>query len=186
MPTHIALLRGINVGGRNKVAMADLRALATSLGYADVTTYIQSGNLLFSATGAGTDRLASTLADAIAGGLGVSPSVIVITREELAQVIAANPYPDEPSPTCVHAVFYQGEPGAEVTERVAAAAAGVQAKGSRDEAMVIGRVMYLRTPDGFGRSDLSQALLARSRGPVAGGTARNWATVTKLLALCDG
>ena len=80
MASHIALLRGINVGGRNKVAMADLRDVVTSLGHADVVTYIQSGNVVFTAgeREADTKALAKALEEAIAAALGVRPAVVVL------------------------------------------------------------------------------------------------------------
>jgi uncharacterized protein (DUF1697 family) len=81
-------------------------------------------------------------------------------------------------------MFFPDEPGQEVRESVAAAERQAAEKGGRDEATVVGRTLFLHTPDGYGRSELA-ARLARARGPVATGTARNWATVTKLLALCD-
>ena len=85
MATHVALLRGINLGGRNKVAMADLRTLVGELGHADVATYIQSGNVLFTAPeDADCDALARAMTEAIAAKLGVTAPVVVVTREELA------------------------------------------------------------------------------------------------------
>src|ERR1700733_6872923 len=95
--THVALLRGINLGGRNKVAMADLRALVSELGHADVVTYIQSGNVLFTApAGADSAEVARAMTAAIAAKLGVTAPVVVVTREELGQIHADNPFPDEP------------------------------------------------------------------------------------------
>ena len=187
MPTHLALLRGINVGGHNKVAMADLRDVATSLGYSDVTTYIQSGNVLFTTEEATTAGLAAVLEEAIAGRLGVRPRVVVLSREELAKAVRDNPYPDEPNAKFIHAVFLSEDPGPDMVKRVAAAESQARQKGSRDTARIIGRTLFLHTPDGYGRSELA-ALLAKAgnpAGPGTGGTARNWATVTKLLALCD-
>jgi uncharacterized protein (DUF1697 family) len=187
MPTHAALLRGINVGGRNKVAMADLREIVTSLGHTDVATYIQSGNVVFTSTEADTGVLAAALERAIADALGVAPRVVVVSRRELAQVIADNPYPGETNPKCLHAVFRSDDMGADEVAAVAAAVQRARDKGSRDEAQVVGRTLYLRTPDGLGRSELA-AQLSRSGGALnagAAGTARNWATVSKLLTLCD-
>lgn len=187
MPTHVALLRGINVGGRNKVPMAELREVVTSLGYTDVATYIQSGNVVFTADEPDTAALAAALEKAIADALGVAPRVVVLTRDELAQVVRDNPYPDEANPKYVHAVFLTEAPGGDVVERVAAAERQVAEKGSRDTARVVGRTLFLHTPDGFGRSELA-TLLARTtdaKASRAAGTARNWATVTKLLAMCD-
>src|SRR5215831_5034807 len=110
--------------------------------------------------------------------------VVVLSRAELAQVIGDNPYQAEPNPKYVHAMFFPAEPGPEVRESVAAAERQAAEKGGRDEATVVGRTLFLHTPGGYGRSELA-ARLARARGPVATGTARNWATVTKLLALSD-
>ena len=186
MPTHVALLRGINVGGRNKVAMADLRDVMTSLGHADVATYIQSGNVVFSTEETDTALMAARIEAAIADGLAVAPRVIVLSRAELAQVAQDNPYAAETNPKAVHVVFSGEEPGSDVSDAVAAAQQQAALKGSRDEARFVGRALFLHTPDGFGRSVLAE-LLARARGPLsarATGTARNWATVTKLLTLC--
>jgi uncharacterized protein (DUF1697 family) len=189
MPTHIALLRGINLGGRNKVAMADLRVLVAELGHTDVTTYIQSGNVLFTAAGGAPDpvAMAEEMTVAIATKLGVTSPVIVVPRDELAQIIAANPFPDEPEPRRVHAVVLSQPPWPDLTARLETALAQVRAKGSHDEIQAIGRTLYLHTPAGYGTSDLAQLLLRVVHAPKAGGTgtARNWATMTKLLSLCD-
>jgi len=192
MATHVALLRGINVGGRNKVAMADLRAMVSDLGFADVSTYIQSGNVLLSAGGADETQTAPTaheadndaIALAIAGGLsasfGLGVEVVVLSRDELAAVISHNPYPGEANPKFLHAVFLAAEPSPGRLDRVAEVQASVRAaKGGRDSVTAVGRVLYLHTPDGFGTSELAKAL-ARLPG---GGTARNWATTLKLLEL---
>ena len=187
MATHLALLRGINLGGKNKVAMADLRTLVAGLGHTDVSTYIQSGNVLFTAD-PGTDCAAAAgeLAAAITATLGVTAPVVVVTREELGQIHAANPFPGEPDPKRVHAVVLSGPPAAELTAKLDAAVAQAAAKGAKDEATVIGRTLYLHTPAGYGRSDLAAAVLRLVSSPKAGvtGTARNWATMTKLLELC--
>lgn len=196
MPDHIALLRGINLGGRNKVAMADLRAVVAGLGHTDVTTYIQSGNVLFTAAapdpagtpGTGAAVLAQAMTTAIAAKLGVSAPVIVVPRGELAEIIAANPFPSEPDPRRVHAVVLSEPPWPDLTARLEAALAQGAAKSSQDEVTAIGRTLYLHTPEGYGRSDLAQNLLRVVHAPKIGatGTARNWATMTKLLSLCDG
>ena len=187
MATHVALLRGINLGGKNKVAMTDLRALVTGLGHTDVSTYIQSGNVLFTAL-AGTDcaGAARAMTEAIAERLGVTAPVVVVTREELAEIHAANPFPDEPDPRRVHAVVLSEPPWAELEGKLAAARAKSAAAGGTDEVLVIGRTLYLHTPDGYGRSVLAEALLRVVSSPKSGatGTARNWATMTKLLELC--
>ncbi|MFL6138870.1 MAG: DUF1697 domain-containing protein [Frankiaceae bacterium] len=185
MPTHVALLRGINVGGHNKVAMQDLRAVVTSLGHTDVATYIQSGNVVFTTTKRSTAALATELERAIADAVGVRPRVVVLSRAEVAKVVDDNPYPAERDLKKLHAIFLTDEAGPDIVERVAAAQEQAAGKGSRDSATVVGRTLYLHTPDGFGRSELAALLTRGSGGGATGvaGTARNWATVTKLLDL---
>ena len=122
MATHVALLRGINVGGNNKVPMADLREVVASLGHTGVSTYIQSGNVLFTAQeGAAAAALAAGLEQAIEQAFGLRLRVVVLSRAELAQVISDNPYQAEPNPKYVHAMFFPAEPGPEVRESVTAA-----------------------------------------------------------------
>ncbi len=184
MPGYVALLRGINVGGRNKVAMADLRDLAASLGHGDVATYIQSGNMVFTSAETDTIALADALEAGIAERTGVRAPVIVVSAAELAGVIEGNPFPGEDNPKALHAVFRRDDMPAAGAEAVAKAAQLAREAGSRDEAAIVGRTLYLRTPDGLGRSDLA-ARLSRSAAQAAG-TARNWATVTKLRSMLPG
>ncbi|MGH3154975.1 MAG: DUF1697 domain-containing protein [Streptosporangiaceae bacterium] len=193
MVTHIALLRGINLGGHKRVAMPELREVVAGLGHTDVATYIQSGNVLFTpaqagnAGPAGNAGLAAELEQAIAAKLGVQARVLVLSREELAQVAAGNPYPGEPDPKNVHVIFLPGEPEPGHADWLATAQQQAADKGSRDEVQLVGRAVFLHTPAGFGRSELAN-LLSKAGGPSSArgaGTARNWSTVTKLLALCD-
>jgi len=191
MSSHLALLRGINVGGRNKVPMADLRELVTSLGHTNVSTYIQTGNVLFDAAGAGTAKLAAGLEAAVEDRFGIWASVVVLTRDELADVLAANPFADEQNPKLVHVVFMNTEPPNDLLDRIAAAESAAAAKGSRDIARAAGHAIFLHTPDGYGNSDLAQAVFkiiatpARNSKHGIAATARNWATATKLLSLCE-
>ncbi|HWG61262.1 MAG TPA: DUF1697 domain-containing protein [Streptosporangiaceae bacterium] len=187
MATHVALLRGINVGGHNKVSMPDLKQVTASLGHTEVSTYIQSGNVLFSTEETDTEALAEEFEQAIGKAFDVHPRVVVVSRQELAGAVAKNPYPDEHNPKFIHAVFLREEAGPDLVDRVAAAEQKVREKGSRDTAAFEGRVMYLHTPGGFGRSELA-ILISRGAnplGPHTAGTARNWSSVTKILALCD-
>ena len=191
MASHVALLRGINVGGRNKVPMADLREVVTSLGHTGVSTYIQSGNVLFSTADADNAKLAAALESAIEDRFGIWSSAVVLSRDELAQVLAANPYPDEPNPRMVHVVFLNAEPPEDLLTRISAAERAVAAKGSRDAVQAASRALFLHTPDGFGTSDLAQAVFkiitppAKNKKHGLAATARNWATATKLLSLCE-
>jgi uncharacterized protein (DUF1697 family) len=164
--------------------MADLRAAVSSLGYEGVSTYIQSGNVLFSTAepAAATTALEAAIGAEVARSFGMTVGIVVVSKEQLAEVISHNPYPDEPNPKYVHAVFMSAEPDQAHLDRLAAVQAGVvAAKGGRDSLTVIGRTMYLHTPDGFGTSELAKAL---TRLPSSG-TARNWSTTTKLLELCE-
>jgi uncharacterized protein (DUF1697 family) len=167
--------------------MAELRRLVYSLGHADVMTYIQSGNLLFTPrrSDTGTAALAAELQAAITDQFGLNSRVIVLSRAELADVISSNPYADEPNPKFVHGVFMPAELDDAAAQRVREAVAVARDAGSRDEATVAGRTLYLHTPDGFGTSELAKTLLTKRASPGATGTARNWNTVTKLLGLCD-
>jgi uncharacterized protein (DUF1697 family) len=181
VPRYLALLRGINVGGRNKVAMSDLRRIATELGYTDVATYIQSGNLLFTSDGDDAAGHAEALEGRIAEQLGVRPAVVVMLAADLARAIADNPFPAETNGRCLHAVFRATEPSAAERARIAEAVGRGRANGSTDDAVIVGRTLYLHTPDGFGRSELAVRLL--SSATPAAGTARNWVTVTRLMAM---
>jgi uncharacterized protein (DUF1697 family) len=187
VPTHVALLRGINLGGHKRVAMPELRAVVSGLGHRDVSTYIQSGNVLFSTDETDTAALAAELRQAIALELDVQAGVVVLSRDDLARVIAASPYTSEPDPKAVHVIFLPGDPEPGHAGHLAAVQQKAAAKGGRDEVTLAGRAVYLHTPDGYGRSELAR-LLSQTRGPMsvrAAGTARNWSTVTKLLDLCD-
>jgi uncharacterized protein (DUF1697 family) len=183
VPTHVALLRGINVGGRNRVAMPELRALMAGLGHTDVATYIQSGNAVFTSEETDTIRLADELEQAIASQLNVSCGVVVITRDELQQVIEDSPFPGEDNPRALHAVFRRAELTEDERAKVTQAQDRAKAKGGQDEAVIVGRTMFLHTPDGLGRSELS-AQLSRTAASRTG-TARNWATVHKLRSMLD-
>jgi uncharacterized protein (DUF1697 family) len=181
------------VGGHNKVSMKDLRALVESLGHRDVETYIQSGNVAFSAGGDGPagrrkrsgdgEALEVELERAVAERLGVECGVVVVTAAELSGVVAANPFPAFEDPRHLHVVFRSTRSGPVDSDAVARAVEKAAAKGSPDQVAVDGRVTYLWTPAGLGRSELPAQL---SRSATKAGTARNWATVEKLLSLVVG
>src|SRR5258708_25248247 len=166
MPSQIGLWGGINPGGHNKIAMADLRQVVASLGHADVATYIQSGNVVFSAGEADTTALAEALEQAVADALGVRVRVVVLSSEELTQVMRDNPYSDEPNHKAVHAMFLSRKAGPEVAERVADAQRRAERKqpGSRDTARGIGRTHFLPTPAGLGPGDPAAPIVQRRPG----------------------
>jgi uncharacterized protein (DUF1697 family) len=186
MASHVALLRGINVGGKNKVPMAELREVVTSLGHTGVSTYIQSGNVLFTTEATDTVQLASELEAAIAARFGVNSAVVVLSRDQLARILEANPYPTH-EPKKVHVVFLGAEPGQELLDRIRAVESAAAAKGSRDAITAKKNALYLHTPDGYGTSELSEALFRIIGKGVyqLAATARNWATSTTLLSMCE-
>ena len=169
MTTHVALLRGVNVGGRSKVSMKELRDLFEDLGYTGVLTYIQSGNVVFDATRPPTSPAA--IEKRIAGVFGFDVAVVLRTPKELARVIERCPYPD---PAKVHVMFFNRAPAKAAFATLNAPAFG------RDEFAVGRKEVYLHLPTGVGQSKLPAAL-ARQAPPEA--TLRNWRTVTKLLEL---
>lgn len=187
MRSHVALLRGINVGAHNRIAMSDLRDIATTLGPVDVATYIQSGNVVFTSPEMDGVALATALGQRIGEQLDVHPAVIVLTRDELAGVVTGNPYPDETNPKCLHVVFHRSDPGPDAATTLAAAEERARGKGSWDQGTVIGRYVYLHTPNGLGRSQLAIELnRPQANGiPTAVSTMRNWATVTEVMALLN-
>ena len=166
--------------------------VVASLGHTGVSTYIQSGNVLFSTGETDAGKLAAALEAAISERFGLWAAVVVLSRDELAAVLAANPYPDEPTPRLVHVVFLNAEPPPDRLDRIAAAGSAAAAKGSRDTVQAAGQALYLHTPDGFGTSELAQVLLSRilsppakQKKPAVAATARNMATSAKLLSLCE-
>jgi uncharacterized protein (DUF1697 family) len=169
MSTHVALLRGINVGGRTKVPMKELRALFETMGFTNVTTYVQSGNVVFDATAA---PKAGAIQARIAEAFGFDVAVVLRTAKELAAVMAANPFPADAAK--VHVVFLHKAP-------VPSAFAKVDAAVFAPEEFALGRKeLYLHLPNGVGRSKLAAALV-RQAPPEA--TMRNWRTVETLVEL---
>jgi uncharacterized protein (DUF1697 family) len=154
MPTHVALLRGINVGGRNRVAMADLREVVLGLGHTEVATYIQSGNVVFTSEEADTATIAAALERAIAEHLGVQPKVIVLTARSWPRWLRTTPSPTSPIPggsmRSSGTAPCPPDELAAVTDQQRA-----QDQGSDDEARVVGTTLFLHTPGGLGRSELA-------------------------------
>lgn len=171
----IVLLRGINVGGRNKVSMAVLRAIAIDCGFPDAVTYVQSGNLVLPSAAGSLAAIAAELRGDLQERTGLDVPLILRTFDEWSDVIASNPFPEAAADgTTLHVVFLAGTAPGELTEFDASEFAPEQvALGDRE--------VYLSLPAGIGRSKLAQAL---SRRPGAStGTTRNWNTVLKLAAL---
>lgn len=177
MPVQVVLLRGINVGSHNRIAMADLRGLLASLGYADARTLVQSGNIVLTAD-ARPDELARELEREIAGSFGVKTAVVVRTREELASVVALDPLGDIADRHKLYQVsFLSAEPDPQTVQAIAAVDV------APERFVHSGREIYAWHPNGIQRSPLAQLLTDKRLGVTA--TARNWNTTTKLLELAD-
>ncbi|MEV5594337.1 DUF1697 domain-containing protein [Streptomyces sp. NPDC052496] len=179
MSRQIALLRGINVGGNKRFPMARQRELFASLGHTDVTVLLQTGNIVFADPGTPPEETARRIEARIAEDLGFSVPVLVRTRDELAATVAANPFPEAVAePKTLHVTFLSGAPA-----DPAPLAALDRDTYVPDRLRLIGRDLYLWCPNGIGRSKLAEAVSRARLGVTA--TARNWNTVTKLLALAD-
>lgn len=183
MPGYIALLRGVNVGGSNKVAMAQLRGALEAAGFGNVRTYIQSGNIVLQAPRTKAEALSARIHSVILDVFGLDVPTVVVDAKTLTAIKASSPYSHEADPRRVHVFFLPAPLDAASRDRVAQIQSAVAAKGSRDAVTVDGAVMYLHTPDGFGVSELAKALSTRGPGGHRAGTARNWATVTTLLEM---
>jgi uncharacterized protein (DUF1697 family) len=178
MKNRIALLRGINVGGRNKLPMAELRALCQELGWRDVATYIQSGNVLYSADSQPAS-LEVDLQSAIRKRFGLDVPALVRSEKDWSEYIAANPFPaaSQKQPNLVMLALSKSHLEAEAARQLQAhAAAGERVASSAG-------ALWIHYPDGSARSRITPRLLDRLAGsPV---TTRNWRTATKLLTMLE-
>jgi uncharacterized protein (DUF1697 family) len=173
MAGFIALLRGINVGGRSKVPMAELRTLCEKLGWDEVRTYIQSGNVVFDASGK-APALEAALEKALSAHFGFAPAVVVRSAAQLEALTDANPFPEageaEPNRLLV---------GLSKSKPKAGAAEAIQAKAAAGEKVSeAGGAIWFHYPEGVGRSKLTPALIDRAVGSPL--TARNWRTILRL------
>jgi len=174
---HVVLLRGINLPRHKRISMPELRGALEDAGFGDVKTYVQSGNVVLSSRAA-PKTVAGKIERTIADRFGLDVDVVVRTRDELADVVERDPFGKRASdPKRLQVTFLAAEPHAEVIEKLEAAAAG------GEQLVASGRELYSWHPNGVGRSKLA-ALLAGPRLGVTA-TARNWTTVTTLLALAD-
>jgi uncharacterized protein (DUF1697 family) len=177
MRTYVALFRGINIVGSNRLPMKDLKQLVETHACVDVRTYIQSGNVIFRADASDVSRLASRLTAAVSRSHGFAPAVLVLTIGELSRAAAANPYPEaNDTPTSLHLFFLAERPAHPDMTSLEA----LKANGERFTLKA--KVFYLHTPNGFGRSKLA-GRVERLLGVAA--TARNWRTVTTLLEMAN-
>lgn len=175
MDTFVALLRGINVGGKNMIPMAELKSVLSARGLEDVVTYIQSGNVVFRSTGAGR-AVAAGIEQQIAESFGITVAVLMRTPAELAEIAESNPFlGGEADHSRLHVVFLASTPTAKATAQLD------PERSPPDEFSVRGREIYLHLPNGAARSKLTIDYFERRLEVAA--TARNWKTLLKLLEL---
>jgi uncharacterized protein (DUF1697 family) len=176
---HIALLRGINVGGKHRLPMKDLAGIFREAGCTDVRTYIQSGNVVFQAEDGLAERIPAVVADGISERFGFTAPVVTRTAAELEDVAGHNPFlEDGADPKTLHVVFLADRPS---DVRIAELDPD---RSPPDEFVVRGRELYLHCPNGVGRSKLTAPYFDATLGTTS--TQRNWRTVGKLLELASG
>jgi len=179
MAVIISMLRGVNVGGHNKIKMEALRALYESLKLRDAQTYVQSGNVIFNTDERDIARLAKRIEDGIERKFGFRPNVILRTAAEMREVVARNPFAKrrgiEPGKLLVS--FLASDPGEEALEKVR------QMKCDPEELRIEGREVYIYFPNGMGQSKLQWAGLDKMLKTAV--TGRNWNSVTKMLEMAE-
>ena len=177
MARLVVLLRGINIGSRNRISMPELREALEDAGYDDVRTYLQSGNVVLTST-AGAKNVARDCERLIADRFGLRIAVVARTHTEIARVVERNPLVRvAKDPKRYQVSFLETKPSAKIVRELEEVAA------DREEVVSIGREIYAWHPGGVARSKLWARLAGKDLGVTA--TARNWTTVTKLLELAD-
>jgi len=180
MTTFISILRGINVSGQKKILMADLKSLYDQLGFNDVTTFIQSGNVIFKSKKKGSDQaVAKAIGQAILKKYKFKVPIIIRTAEEMQKVISENPFPKQKGINIekLHVTFL-----AEVPDKAQVISIS-HLDFSPDKFIIAGKEVYLYTPGGYGITKLSNNFFENKLKVTA--TTRNWKTVNKLAELAE-
>ena len=174
MTTFVSLFRGINVGGHQAVRMNELKELHESLGLRDVVTYIQSGNVVFTGDDADPAQLSQQIEDAFAQKFGLHANVMVRTSAQLQDIIANNPFQNQPlkESKWVVVLFLTTRPESAALEELQKTYTGPE------ELYLIGQELYIYYPHGIGRSKLTNTLIERKL--KTSGTGRNWNTILQL------
>ena len=177
MTTYISILRGINVSGHNIIKMAALKEMYEKLGFSDITTYVQSGNVIFKSKTTESKKLEQTISHEIEKEFGFQIRVIVLTAESLETIINQNPFVDDnkKEPSFMHVTFLSEPPQAFDCENI------VSKKAPEEEMFFTGHAVYLYCPEGYGQTKLSNNFLEKKL--KVGATTRNWKTTTKLLEI---
>ncbi len=176
MPRYVALLRSVNVAGHGRIAMSELRSSFERLGYTDVTTYIQTGNVVFHAAPKSEKAVVAAIEGQLAADFGDAPAVLLRTVPDFLRIGRSSPFANKGADAARHHVtFLDAKPSP------AALDAFDPPPSRRDELVVDGREVYVSTPDGYAETKYSGAFIERRLGVVS--TTRNWNTVSKLCAL---
>lgn len=179
MKTYLSLLRGINVTGHNSIKMAELRSLYESLGFENVRSYIQSGNVLFQTKKQSDKSLEEKISLEIKRAFGHEVSVLILNRERLADAIEKNPFAGKKhiDTKHLHFTFLKSDPDVSAMKEIEAR------KLDSEEIALIGNVLYLHFPKGYGNTKLNNTFLERKFKVVT--TTRNWRTTHKLLDMFE-
>lgn len=180
MTTYIALLRGINVSGHNKIKMVELKQLFIDLGFNEVTSYIQSGNVIFASNEKNISKIEKNIKEAIKKKFEYDLKVLVITKNELETVYTTNPYleRDDIDITKICVTFLSEIPTADNIQQIEKFTSSYM-----DEFKIIEKHIFLHCPTGFARTKLTNNLFERKLKSDA--TTRNWKTITKLVELSN-
>lgn len=179
MSAYVALMRGINVGGKNRIGMKDLANVFADAGCKDVQTFIQSGNVIVDAPARILRSLETRIPQEIESRFGFRSPVVLRSREALQEVIRRNPFVTAKVPAeSLHVMFLSGEPEASGIAKLD------PDRSPPDSFVVSGLEIYLCMPNGMGRTKLTNAYFDAKLGVVS--TVRNWQTVQKLLELMSG
>lgn len=178
MPVYVAMLRGINVGGHKRVKMDQLRKSFEALGFEQVKTYIQSGNVVFKAGKFSSAQLCKRIEEGLVKDLGFPVPIITRTRDEFGRVIQGNPLlkEREVDPERLHVTFLGDAPAASALKQLAAMT------DAPDRSCCLGKEVYLYLPNGFSQSSLFRRPWERALAVLT--TTRNWRTVNALYQMC--
>jgi len=179
MKTYISLLRGINVSGKNRIGMSELKGLFESLSMTNVATYIQSGNVIFDRADQDPASLARSIEAEITRSFGASVSVFLRDNNQFQQIIENNPFLNQRNedPEKLHVTFLSDSPSESVLSNL------ILPVGTPDEFMVYDKGIYLFCPNGYGRTKISNSFFERKLGLSA--TTRNWKTVMALYEIAN-
>jgi uncharacterized protein (DUF1697 family) len=175
MATYLALFRGINMGGHGRLPMKALASLLEEMGFTNIRTYIQSGNVIFTTGSRNRDKLASDISQAILQGFGFSPKVMLLTAVELRNAIALNPFPSDDG-KALHFLFLEEHPAKPNLKRLR------DLKTDSEDFRLGDKLFYLYAPEGVGRSKLAMNA-ERCLGVAT--TGRNWNTVSVLASMLE-